>query len=201
MIEEIKAKFKNNWISALLTILFYIVLFYVFIFLPVRAINRWLAQEGSTENHEIQVKQEIFQEEELTSKQKEVKNYLLEIRDLGEKGRQGDMRIDQAGRQIGLDNAGMALSNVSSAQAIYESVLGKTQQLEVPIECQSIQANFIEATQTGLRGIKIMREGLEELPMDKNKMWQGLEIYGKAMLSLARTTEEILKVKEAFNLN
>ena len=133
---------------------------------------------------------------ELTPKQKEIKDYLIEIRNLSEECSRGDIHIIESS----YEHSGIKLAKVSSAQVVYEVVLEKTQQLKVPIEGQYIQVNFLEATQTGLNGIKMMQLGYEKQPIDEDEIWQGLEIYGKAMLSLARMNEEILQIKEEFDL-
>ncbi|MBU4056494.1 hypothetical protein KJ695_01115, partial [Patescibacteria group bacterium] len=59
---------------------------------------------------------------------------------------------------------------------------------------------FIESVQYQLSGVKTIREGLEEGPINEKKLWQGLEILNKGMLPLARSTEEINKLKTKVGL-
>jgi len=137
-----------------------------------------------------------IQNESISIQTEKVEDYLIKIKNLGEECRKGDIYI----RNIG-QHDGVALTNIAFAQAIYESVLERIQQLKVPIEGQYVQANFFEATQTGLNGIKMMQLGYEKQPIDEDKIWQGLEIYGQSMLSLTRMNEEILNlVKEELGL-
>lgn len=142
--------------------------------------------------------QQETQEKELTPEQKEIEVFLTGIGILTIKSGKGNDDVEKVG--IELQRNGLPLPHVISAQLIFESVLEETKKIKVPLGGEGVKKYFIESIQYQLSGIKTIREGLEVSPINEKKLWEGLETYNKAMLSTARSTEEISKLKTKVGL-
>ena len=138
------------------------------------------------------------QEKELTPEQKEVKSFLAEIGIFTIKSGKGNDDVQKMGGE--LQRNGLPLPYAISAQLIFESVLEEAKKIKVPSGGESVKNYFIESIQYQIDGVKTIREGLEAGPINEKKLWQGLETYNKAMLSTARSTEEINKLKAQLGL-
>ena len=101
---------------------------------------------------------------------------------------------------MGLQSGGLTLPYAVSAQVIFESVLEEAKLLKVPPGGEKVKSYFLESVRYQLTGVENMRLGLESTPMNEGKMWQGLETYNKSMLSTARCTEEINKLRAKVGL-
>lgn len=134
----------------------------------------------------------------LTSEQKEIKSFLTEIGNLTIKSGEGNDNIYKAG--IEMESDGVPLPYVVSAQISFESILENANRIQVPLGGENVKKYFIESIQYILKGTKLIREGLEVFPVNKSKLQQGVEVYNKSMLSMARSAEEVNKLKLKFNL-
>ncbi|MBU3965592.1 hypothetical protein KKA96_04415, partial [Patescibacteria group bacterium] len=152
---------------------------------------------AATQSQVNNVQQET-QVKELTPEQKEVKSFLTEIGILTIKSGKGTDDVGKAG--VELQSNGLPLPYIISSQLILESVLEEAKKIKVPSGGESVKNYFIESVQYQLSGVKTIREGLEEGPINEKKLWQGLEILNKGMLPLARSTEEINKLKAKVGL-
>jgi hypothetical protein len=155
-----------------------------------------LENTNSNQSLETQVKN---RKEELTPEQKEIKYFLQdEIGVLTVEAGKGNDNIEKAGNEW---QYGTPLPYVINAQIIFESVLKKAQAIKAPAGGENVIKYFIEATQYQLEGSQNIREALEEVPLNEKKAMQGLETYNKAMLSTAKTNQEINKLKDEFGLS
>lgn len=159
-------------------------------------------KSDSIETQAIQVNQpqppETQKDEEFTKEQEAVADFLAEIAGLNLKANKGNDEITKLGK--GLQSGGLTLPYAVSAQLIFEAVLEEARGLKVPSGGEKVKSYFIEGAQYQLTGVESIRAGLESAPMNESKMWQGLETYNKSMLSTARCTEEINKLKAKVGL-
>lgn len=152
---------------------------------------------ATTQSQVNNVQQET-QVKELTPEQKEVKSFLTEIGILTIKSGKGNDDVEKMG--IEFQRNGLPLPYAISAQLVFESVLKEAKKVKVPSGGDGVKNYFIESVQYQLNGVTTIREALEAGTINEKKLWQGLETYNKAMLSTARSTEEINKLKTKVGL-
>jgi len=137
--------------------------------------------------------QQETQPKELTPKQKEVLVFLAKEIEMDDELQRGNDEVANAGSEF---DYGVPLPYIIKAELIFENVLEKSKALVAPSGGEKVKTYLIEATSNALSGVKKIREGLESYPVDKTKLGQGLELYTKSQMSLARKNAEIDKLKQ-----
>lgn len=152
-------------------------------------------EKSASETSQPQVKniQQETQVKELTPEQKEVLGFLAKEMELDDELQRGNDEVANAGGEF---DYGVPLPYIIKAELIFENVLEKSKALVAPSGGEKVKTYLIEATSNALSGVKKIREGLESYPVDKTKLGQGLELYTKVQMSLARKNVEITKLKQ-----
>lgn len=135
----------------------------------------------------------VPEKKELTSKQKSIQEFLVKEIELDNELQSGNNEVANAGNEF---DYGVPLPYIIKAELIFENVLKESKVLVAPVGGEKVKMYLIEATNYALSGVKKIREGLESYPVDKTKLGQGLELYTKSQMSLARKNEEITKLKQ-----
>lgn len=130
---------------------------------------------------------------ELTPEQKLIQDFLAKEIKLDDELQRGNDEVANAGREF---DYGVPLPYIIKAELIFESVLEKSKALNAPPSGEKIKSYLIEATDNALSGVRKIREGLESYPVNKTKLEQGIELYTKSQMPLARKNEEITKLKQ-----
>ncbi|KKU60046.1 MAG: hypothetical protein UX81_C0005G0042 [Parcubacteria group bacterium GW2011_GWA2_47_12] len=141
--------------------------------------------------------QQETQVKELTLEQKLVRDFLVKELELDDELQRGNNEVANAGREF---DYGVPLPYIIRAELVFEKVLEKSKALVVPSGGEKVKTYLIEATNNALSGVKKIREGLESYPVDKIKLGQGIEMYTKSQMSLARKNAEIDKLKQETRL-
>ncbi len=152
-------------------------------------------EKSAPETTQLQVKdiQQETQEKELTPEQKLIREFLAKELELDDELQRGNDEVANAGREF---DYGVPLPYIIKAELIFEKVLEKSKALVAPSGGEKVKTYLIEATNNALSGVKKIREGLESYPVDKAKLGQGIELYTKAQMPLARKNAEIVKLKQ-----
>lgn len=152
-------------------------------------------EKSASETPQPQAKniQQETQVKELTPEQKLIQDFLAKELELDDELQHGNDEVANAGREF---DYGVPLPYIIKAELIFEKVLGKSKALVVPHGGEKVKIYLIEATNNALSGVKKIREGLEAYPIDKAKLGQGIEMYTKSQMSLARKNAEIDKLKQ-----
>lgn len=137
--------------------------------------------------------QQETQAKELTLEQKSIQEFLAKELELDDELQRGNDELANAAREF---DYGVPLPYIIKAELIFEKVLEKSKALVVPSGGEKVKIYLIEAAINALSGVKKMREGLESYPIDKTKIEQGIELYNKAQMPLARKNAEIDKLKQ-----
>ncbi|MBU4368666.1 hypothetical protein KJ575_03085, partial [Patescibacteria group bacterium] len=137
--------------------------------------------------------QQETQTKELTLEQKSIQMFLAKELELDDELQRGNDEVANAGREF---DYGVPLPYIIKAELIFEKVLEKSKALVAPSGGEKVKTYLIEATNNALSGVKKIREALETYPIDKAKVGQGIEMYTKAQMPLARKNAEIIKLKQ-----
>jgi len=137
--------------------------------------------------------QQETQTKELTLEQKTIREFLVKELELDNELQRGNDELVNASSEF---DYGVPLPYIIKAELIFERVLEESKALTAPPGGEKVRTYLIEATSNALSGIKKIREGLESYPVDKTKLEQGIELYTKAQMPLARKNAEIEKLKQ-----
>jgi len=137
--------------------------------------------------------QQETQVKELTPEQKSIQAFLAKELELDDALQRGNDEVANAGREF---DYGVPLPYIIKAELMFEKVLEESKALVAPSGGEKVKTYLIEATNNALSGVKKIREALETYPMDKAKVAQGIEMYNKSQMSLARKNAEIDKLKQ-----
>ncbi len=148
----------------------------------------------TTSQPQVENTQQRTQSEELTAEQQSIKGFLAKELELDDELQRGNDEVVNAGREF---DYGVPLPYIIKAELIFENILEESKALVAPSGTEKVKTYLIEAANNSLLGVKSIREGLESYPIDKTKIGQGIEIYSKAQMSLARKNAEIDKLKQS----
>ena len=152
---------------------------------------------STTSQSQVENTQQGTQSKELTLEQKSIQEFLAKEIKLDDKLQRGNDEVANAGREF---DYGVPFPYMIKAELIFEDVIEESKALVAPSSAEKVKTYFIEAATNAYSGVKKMREGLESYPVDKTKLEQGLEIYNKTQMSLAKKNAEINKLKQEAGL-
>lgn len=166
----------------------------IFLLVIIIIISRGGEQSVSTTTQpQVKDAQQEIQAEELTLEQKLIQEFLTKELELDAEFQRGNDEVANAGREF---DYGVPLPYIINAELIFEKVLEESKALAAPPGGEKVKTYLIEATNNALSGVKKTREGLESYPIDKAKLGQGIELYTKSQMPLARKNAEIDKLKQ-----
>jgi len=122
-----------------------------------------------------------------------IRAFLAKELELDNELQRGNDEVANAGREF---DYGVPLPYIIKAELIFEKVLEEGKALVAPPGAENVKTYLVEATSYALSGVKKTREGLESYPVDKTKLGQGIELYTKSQMPLARKNAEIDKLKQ-----
>jgi len=140
----------------------------------------------------VPVASQETQVKELTPKQKTIQDFLAKELKLDDELQRGNDEFANAASEF---DAGVPLPYIIKAELIFENVLEESKALVAPPDGEKVKTYLIEATNNALLAVKKIREGLESYPLDEVKIRQGITLYNKAQMPLAKKNAEIDKLK------
>lgn len=129
--------------------------------------------------------------------QRAIREFLAKELELDDKLQRGNDEVANAGAEF---DYGVPLPYIIKAELTFEKVLEESNALIAPSGAERVKTELIEATNYALSGVRKIRQGLESYPVDSAKVEQGIGLYTKAQIHLARKNAAIADLKQKMGI-